>query len=81
MSDLSDVWTGETMADELSRLRAAAFILARVHTRDDREIGFCVQMGGAPDWASGVSNGEYIAAWKTVREILGMPHEPEQEGS
>jgi hypothetical protein len=62
--------------DELTRLKSAASVLARVHTRDDREIGFVVDVGATPGWLNSVSQGEWIDAWRTIRSILGMPSDP-----
>jgi hypothetical protein len=56
----------------------ALLILAQVHTRDDRLAGFVVEMGASP-YASApwISQADYIDAWKTVREHLHLPTEPE----
>lgn len=50
-------------------LDEALLVLAREHTQDDEGVGFLVNglrnhHGGSDD---------YVTAWKTVREHLGMP--------
>jgi hypothetical protein len=55
-------------------LSRALHILASVHTRDDDQVGFVVELGIAPYWDIGhpVSKDEYIRAWEAVRANLHM---------
>lgn len=48
-------------------LLVAIDFLADVHTRDDHQVGFCVQMGAMPDDMFH-SHHQYIEAWKIVRK-------------
>lgn len=58
-------------------LSKALYILATCHTRDDEVVGFVVQMGirGPEPWDP-FSQGEYIEAWKVVRQHAHMQTEP-----
>lgn len=51
----------------------ALSVLARVHTRDDHQVGFVVMAGAGPDWGNLVSHDEYLEAWQTVRKTLQLP--------
>ena len=64
------------MADEQEQmsLDKALYILASIHTRDDHEVGFVVVAGAVPDFPlTEFGTGDYIEAWRTVREHLHMP--------
>lgn len=54
-------------------LERALHILARVHTKDDEQAGFAVEMGAKPDCGNMVSREDYVTAWGVVREHLGQP--------
>ena len=58
-------------------LDRALYILAQVHTRDDVQTGFNVQMGAMPDYFAPCSHSEYVEAWKAVREHVHLQTEPE----
>ncbi|GCA49267.1 hypothetical protein KGO5_01710 [Sinorhizobium sp. KGO-5] len=63
-------------------LDRALHLLARVHTRDDDQIGFVVVAGATAEaWGNGVSQVEYIEAWRTVRKHLHLPTEPPSDMS
>lgn len=47
-------------------------IVARVHTRDDDEIGFVVEMGATPRY----DHNRYVKAWGTIRREAGLPCDP-----
>ena len=49
---------------------------ATMYTRDDRHVGFVVQVMAA-QWSTEFSQEDCIAAWKVVRDHLHMPTEPE----
>jgi len=55
-------------------LNEALRVLADGHTRDDDLVGFTV----SPMWDDygRWSRADYIEAWKTVRQHLGMKSEP-----
>lgn len=56
-------------------LDEALWHLAKVHTIDDEQVGFCVQMGAMPaPWEKEA----YVAAWKVVREHSHLRTEPGQ---
>ena len=63
------------MAEERMPLCRALRVLADIHTRDDDQVGFGLLMGATLEW-SRWSTGDYIAAWRAVREAVGMPSEP-----
>lgn len=59
-------------------LHQAMLILSEVHTQDDHEIGFTVQIGASPHMS--VSRyqqypGDYVEAWRVVRVACGLPTE------
>ena len=55
----------------------ALHILATVHTKDDAELGFAVQIGArGPEPWDPFSQAEYVEAWKAVRERAHMQTEP-----
>lgn len=58
----------------------ALHVLARVHTRDDREVGFVIQMGAMPDHAC-VDHTEYVEAWRALRMHLHLNVNPEPQPS
>lgn len=58
-------------ANSISKLLGAIDILTRVHTRDDHQIGFNVQMGATPDFFT--PSDMYVDSWKTLREFIGKP--------
>ena len=61
------------MTARLQRLAVAIECLCRVHTRDDPELGFIVQMGAVPgDYC--VNERDYVESWRALREIIGMQH-------
>lgn len=70
-TEMTTIDAGEGMS-----LDRALFLLARVHTRDDDQIGFVIQAGAGPDWGNLVSHGEYIEAWAVVRTHLHLPTGP-----
>ncbi|MBZ9656597.1 hypothetical protein [Phyllobacterium lublinensis] len=47
-------------------LDQALQILARVHLREDSEVGFVIEIGATPSFGSMVSEGEYVDAWAVV---------------
>jgi hypothetical protein len=57
-------------------LDEALHILARVHTRDDHEVGFCIEVGARPEPYFGFSQAEYYEAWKAVRMHLHLNINP-----
>lgn len=65
------------MSDKPSTLFGALYVLANAHTRDDREAGFTVSHMADIGVRFGISQGDYIEAWKVVRQQLGMQVEPE----
>ena len=64
------------MSESVWTLFDALHLLARVHTRDDAEIGFTVEMSPAPMFYRDI---EYIEAWRIVREQLHLQVEPVEE--
>ncbi len=62
------------MKDQNELLIAVDF-LADVHTKDDYQIGFCVQMGAVPNEMFH-DHRQYIEAWKTVRKFTHRQIEP-----
>lgn len=58
-------------------LNKALLVLARLHTRDDQQAGFVIEMGGPGLlYPSPYSQIDYVDAWKTVREHLHMKTNP-----
>ena len=51
-------------------------ILADVHTRDDDQAGFTVQVGARPEFYHDAS--QYIEAWKDLREIVHRQTDPKE---
>lgn len=62
--------------ESVTDLDRALHILARVHTRDNREVGFVVQMDAMPHDAC-VTHTEYADAWRVVRMHLYLNVNPE----
>ncbi len=58
-------------------LNQALHVLAEIHTRDDHVTGFVVEKFPKSFDASRWTQGDYIEAWKAVREHLHMLTEPE----
>jgi hypothetical protein len=48
-------------------LSTALLILADIHTRDDDQVGYIVELGARPDYGCRWSMAEYIEAWGVVR--------------
>lgn len=61
------------MTQHLQRLAMAIECLCRVHTRDDPELGFIVQMAAVPGDRC-VNERDYVESWRALREIVGMQH-------
>lgn len=57
------------MTESQTTLFDALFILARAHTCDDAEVGFCVV---SPPYDTTEVH-EYLNAWRVIREQLHMP--------
>lgn len=58
-------------------LEEALRLLAEVHTQDDAQTGFRVNMGAIP---ASFQQRYYVEAWGVVRVHLGMQTEPSQRG-
>ena len=56
-------------------LNEALRMLAEVHTRDDSEVGYVVEMGAKP---FEFQREHYVRCWSVVRKHLGMMTEPEE---
>ena len=63
------------MSEERMPLCHALRVLADIHTRDDDQFGCTVVVGASPMYSQW-SIGDYLAAWRAVREAVGMPSEP-----
>jgi hypothetical protein len=63
-------------------LMSAISILARVHTREDTEpFNFQIIVGATPrdSMAWGVSEHDYVEAWRVVRENAGLMPEKKKD--
>jgi hypothetical protein len=60
-------------------LSKALYILATIHTRDDDQIGFVVEMRASPRWSvSPISEHDYVRAWEAVRAHVHLQIEPKK---
>jgi len=55
-------------------LQDALRLLAEVHTHDDDQTGFVVDMGAVPH--SGYHSAHYVEAWAEVRKAAKLTVEP-----
>jgi len=63
------------MTAHLARLCAAIEVLCRVHTKDDPELAFTVELSARPDPVmNGITQTDYVEAWRALREIIGLPY-------
>jgi hypothetical protein len=51
-------------------LSMALTILTEVHTRDDEQLGYTVEVGAYPQYGSRWSEAQYIEAWGVVRTAV-----------
>ncbi len=66
------------MATVVMPLSKALHILASVHTRDDDQMGFSIEMS-VPRWStSSVSPRDYIRAWESVRAHIHFQIDPKK---
>jgi hypothetical protein len=63
---------------DLMPLTQALGILARVHTRDDPELGCIVLMGATPPPLYD-SHADYTEAWRSVRHAINLPSAPPEK--
>jgi len=68
------------MMGPIMPLSAALSYLAKAHTQDDDLLGFCVSPHMINPDLTGVSQLNYVQAWRSVRHALGQVYDPQEVG-